>query len=212
MQPAKTTLRVTPGSALRGEYCLPGDKSLSHRAALLAALAQGQSRIDHFLVAGVTQAMLDALSDLGVTLAPRGGAIAGGRQGLAGFETTRRPLNCGNSATTLRLLAGALAATGTPAVLDGWPGLRKRPMDRIVEPLQQMGVVVSSEGGCAPLSLVISRRPLKPLDYTLPVASAQVKSCLLLAALAAEGTSTLREPGPSRDHTRTDATQIWGRQ
>jgi 3-phosphoshikimate 1-carboxyvinyltransferase len=168
---------------------------------VFAALAQGQSRIDHFLVAGVTRAMLEALSDLGVVWRQEGERLFVEGKGWQGLKPPLRPLNCGNSATTLRLLAGALAATGTPAVLDGGPGLRTRPMDRIVEPLQQMGVVLSSEGGCAPLSLVVSNRPLKPLDYTLPVASAQVKSCLLLAALAANGTSTLREPGPSRDHT-----------
>ena len=201
MSDGNKTLTVAPGSPLRGEYRLPGDKSLSHRAALFAALAQGQSRIDHFLVAGVTQTMLEALRDLGVAWRQEGERLFVEGKGWQGLKPPLRPLNCGNSATTLRLLVGALAATGTPAVLDGGPGLRKRPMDRIVEPLQQMGVVLSAEGGCAPLSLVVSRWPLKPLDYTLPVASAQVKSCLLLAALAAKGTSTLREPGPSRDHT-----------
>jgi 3-phosphoshikimate 1-carboxyvinyltransferase len=110
-------------------------------------------------------------------------------------------LNCGNSATTLRLLAGALAAWGRPAVLDGSPGLRRRPMNRIIEPLRMMGVEISGDDGCAPLRLENSLRPLKALDIGLRVASAQVKSCILLAALAADGDTTLSEPGPSRDHT-----------
>ncbi len=201
MYPENKTLKIFPGHPLHGEYRLPGDKSLSHRAALFAALAQGTSQIDAFLVAGVTQAMLDALSALGVSWKLEGERLLVEGKGLEGLKAPVQPLNCGNSATTLRLLTGALAAAGVPAVLDGTPGLRKRPMDRIVEPLQQMGVAVSSLNGCAPLELLESRRPFHALDYTLPVASAQVKSCLLLAALAAEGTTTLREPGPSRDHT-----------
>jgi 3-phosphoshikimate 1-carboxyvinyltransferase len=201
MSPANKILTVMPGGPLRGECCLPGDKSLSHRVALLAALAQGQSRIDHFLVAGVTQVMLKALRDLGVAWRLDADRLFVDGKGLQELKPPLQPLNCGNSATTLRLLAGALAATGTPAVLDGRPGLQRRPMNRIVKPLQQMGVKISSEGGFAPLALATSKRPLQPLDYTLPVASAQVKSCLLLAALAARGTSILREPNPSRDHT-----------
>ena len=110
-------------------------------------------------------------------------------------------INCGNSATTLRLLAGALAAMGTPAILDGTVGLRRRPMERIVKPLQQMGVGIEATNGCAPLHLKQSSIPLQPIDYMTQIASAQVKSCILLAALAAKGSTTLREPGPSRDHT-----------
>jgi 3-phosphoshikimate 1-carboxyvinyltransferase len=198
-------LMVSPGYALRGSVRLPGDKSLSHRAALFAALAQGESHIENFLVSGVTRAMLDALSLLGVPwqlegslLRVRGAGVDGLNRQANGSPVT---IHCGNSATTLRLLAGALTAAGTPAVLDGSPGLRRRPMNRIVEPLQQMGVRIESSQGCAPLTLHPSPMPLKPLTYTLPVASAQVKSCILLAALAAEGPTTLTEPGPSRDHT-----------
>src|SRR5690606_31492108 len=116
-------------------------------------------------------------------------------------------LDCGNSATSIRMLAGALAAAGIPAVLDGSLGLRRRPMDRIVAPLRQMGVPIrASENGTAPLYLEARSRdsPLHPMNVDLPVASAQVKSCLLLAALAADpsaGENVIREPGPSRDHT-----------
>ncbi len=196
-------LIIQPGNPLRGELELPGDKSLSHRAVLFAALAQGESRIENFLVSGVTRAMLNALSALGVTWNLEGTVLTVQGQGLAGLRALAQPIDCGNSATTLRLLAGAVAAAGIPAVLTGSPGLCRRPMQRIVEPLQRMGVpITASEGGRAPLTLAgREAQHLRPLDETLPVASAQVKSCLLLAALAADGVTVLREPGPSRDHT-----------
>jgi 3-phosphoshikimate 1-carboxyvinyltransferase len=201
-------LTVAPGRSLRGQVGgqyglpLPGDKSLSHRAALFAAMAEGRSQIENFLVSGVTQAMLDALTALGVSW-----QLDGTRLTVQGAGLRMPPglspvtLDCGNSATTLRLLAGALAAWGRPAVLDGSPGLRRRPMRRIIEPLRQMGVEIEGADGCAPLHLGASPRPLRSLRADLPVASAQVKSCLLLAALAAGGPTELSEPGPSRDHT-----------
>jgi 3-phosphoshikimate 1-carboxyvinyltransferase len=191
----------SPGKPLQGQAELPGDKSLSHRAALLAALAEGESRIDHFLASGVTQVMLDALTALGVNWQLDHSQLVVQGHGLRGLSIPAAPLNCGNSATTIRFLAGALAAAGIPAVLDGSPGLRRRPMDRIVGPLQQMGVSIQATDGCAPLVLQPSRFPLRAIDYTLPVASAQVKTCLLLAALAAGGPCVLHEPGFSRDHT-----------
>jgi 3-phosphoshikimate 1-carboxyvinyltransferase len=194
-------LVAAPGGPLSGIVVLPGDKSLSHRAALFAALADGKSRIENFLVAGVTDAMLGALTALGVAWELDGTTLMVEGRGVRGLQPPAAPLNCGNSATTLRLLTGALAASGVPAVLDGSPGLRKRPMNRIVAPLLQMGVDILTKDGCAPLTLMPSLKPLNALDYTLPVASAQVKSCLLLAALAAAGSTTLCEPGPSRDHT-----------
>lgn len=195
---------------LSGRFSLPGDKSLSHRAALFAALADGMSRIDNFLVSGVTTAMLNALTALGVRWKLSGTSLLVQGHGLEGLQAASAQkaeparIDCGNSATTMRLLAGAIAAAGVPAILDGSAGLRKRPMGRIVEPLQAMGVPIqASPQGTAPLSL--GSRPVKQLlqgiDYVLPVASAQVKSALLLAALAGGAPSTLREPGPSRDHT-----------
>lgn len=200
-------LIVTPGNPLRGSIRMPGDKSLSHRAALLAALADGESVIEHFLVSGVTRAMLDALRALGVEWRLDGERLIVHGHGLRGLRAPDAPINCGNSATTMRMLAGALAAAGTEAVLDGSDGLRRRPMERIVEPLRAMGVPVSaSDAGTAPLRLEARGEdsPLRPLKTVLPVASAQVKSCLLLAALAADqgaGPTVIREPGPSRDHT-----------
>lgn len=221
------TLTVRPGFPIHGVVRPPGDKSISHRAALFAALTgspehPGVNVFENYLVAGVTRAMLEALETLGVdwrlelnTLTITGRGPQGLR--LAAHEPGQSvpvQLDCGNSGTTLRLLAGALAAVGVPAVLDGSPGLRRRPMRRIVAPLQQMGVPIEAVDDRAPLQLGQPGFPLRPLEYELPVASAQVKSCLLLAALAADGPTTLVEPGPSRDHTerllRTMGVQVEG--
>lgn len=196
-----TRLSIFPSKPLHGEYRLPGDKSLSHRMALLSALAEGQSRIANFLVSGVTETMLRALTALNVTWELNEEELVVLGKGFAGLKPPKQAIDCGNSATTLRLLAGALAAANLPAVLDGSEGLRCRPMDRILTPLQLMGVSISGASGCAPLQIKPTHLPLKALDYTMPVASAQVKSCLLLAALSAEGQTIVREPGPSRDHT-----------
>jgi 3-phosphoshikimate 1-carboxyvinyltransferase len=194
----------SPVHTLNGTIVPPGDKSLSHRAILFASLADGTSHIENFLSAGVTDVMLASLASLGVRITHAGNELVVHGQGIGGYIPPQADLGCGNSATTMRLLTGALAAAGTPAVLDGSTGLRSRPMIRIITPLQRMGVPIhASEIGTAPLHL--GYRPgtqlLKAMDYTLPVASAQVKSCLLLAALSADGDVTLREPGPSRDHT-----------
>jgi len=206
-------LIVMPGSSLHGEVgthgrlSLPGDKSISHRAALFAVLAEGQSEIDNFLVSGVTSAMLNALTRIGVEWEIEGELLRIDGVGIrnTGHEASNLSesllINCGNSATTMRLLAGALAAMGIPAVLDGTAGLKRRPMGRIVKPLRQMGVEIEATNGCAPLNLKQSTMPLQPIDHISRVASAQVKSCILLAALAVDGRTTLREPGPSRDHT-----------
>lgn len=197
---------AAPGRSLNGSVSLPGDKSISHRAALFAALSVGESHINNFLVAGVTKVMLRALSELGIPWDLVDTTLKVQGRGLPRNHHPTGPvlLDCGNSGTTMRLLAGALSALGLPAILDGSAGLRSRPMKRIVEPLQAMGVSIqASPGYTAPLNLAgrASNRKLLPLEYKLPVASAQVKSCLLLAALNADGTTTLREPGPSRDHT-----------
>lgn len=197
-------LTVFPGNPVVGEVTLPGDKSLSHRAALLAALAEGESQIENFQVSGVTRAMLLALEQLGTEWSLDGELLRVTGHGWQHFTTPQAALDCGNSATTLRLLAGALAAAGVPAVLDGSPGLRQRPMERIIEPLRQMGVPVQgTQAGTAPLRLSARShdQALLGIQYRLPVASAQVKSCLLLAGLAASSPLTLSEPGPSRDHT-----------
>jgi 3-phosphoshikimate 1-carboxyvinyltransferase len=197
-------LTAAASPALHGETLLPGDKSLSHRAALFAALAEGRSQIENFLDSGVTRAMLRALSALGIPWELEGARLNVTGRGLRGFNTPSAPLDCGNSATTLRLLAGALAASGVPAVLSGSSSLCARPMQRIVDPLRQMGAPIAAQpNGCAPLALSArpASQPLLSQSINLPVASAQVKSCLLLAGLAAQGQTRLSEPALSRDHT-----------
>lgn len=197
-------LTIIPNHPLCGTVTLPGDKSISHRAALFAALANGESRINNFLSAGVTDVLLKSLTDLGVTWEKENSKLTVHGKGLSALKPPEKIINCGNSATTMRLLAGAIAAAGLPAILDGSQGLRRRPMARIISPLRRMGVeIMPAEGNIAPLD--IKARPddqlLKGIDYTLPVASAQVKSTILLAALAASSPTTIHEPGPSRDHT-----------
>lgn len=184
---------------LQGRVTLPGDKSLAHRAALFAALAEGVSTVRNYPDSGVTRAMRGALESLGVSSKLEDGVLTLSGNGLRPFPRSGAVAQCGNSATTIRLLAGAAAGTRSSAVLDGSEGLRKRPMDRIAEPLRLMGADVATTDGRAPIT--ISPAPLHGMDYTLPVASAQVKSCLELAALGADAPVTLHEPGPSRDHT-----------
>jgi 3-phosphoshikimate 1-carboxyvinyltransferase len=199
-----TLLTIQPGAALNGSAAVPGDKSISHRAALFAALAQGESRIENFLQSGVTDAMLRCLDGFGVSWDWQDGALLVQGAGLTGWRTPAAPLDCGNSATTLRLVSGAAAAAGLETCLDGSAGLRRRPMERILTPLRRLGVAVDAAAGdCTPLNL--HARPagqnLRAAALTLPVASAQVKSCLLLAALAADGPVTIIEPSLSRDHS-----------
>ena len=184
---------------LQGCVKLPGDKSLAHRAALFAALAEGVSTVRNYPDSGVTRAMRGALESLGVPSRLEGGVMTLAGKGFRPFPRPSAAVWCGNSATTIRLLAGALAGTRSSAVLDGSAGLRRRPMDRIAEPLRLMGADVATTDGRAPIT--ISPAPLHGIDYILPVASAQVKSCLELAALGADAPVTLHEHEPSRDHT-----------
>ena len=184
---------------LQGRVTLPGDKSLAHRAALFAALAEGVSTIRNYPDSGVTRAMRGALEALGVPSCLADGTLRVDGNGMRPFPKSGATAYCGNSGTTIRLLAGAVAATRSAAVLDGSAGLRKRPMNRIADPLRIMGADVTTTDGHAPLTLAPA--PLHGIDYTLPVASAQVKSCIELAALGADAPVTLHEPGPSRDHT-----------
>jgi len=203
-------LITSPGYSLQGSVTLAGDKSISHRAALFSVLAEGESRIENFPDSGVSQVMLSALSALGVEWELSGSSLRVDGCGLTGLVPINAVINCGNSATALRLLAGVLAVAGIPAVLDGSKSLRRRPMGRIVKPLRAMGVQVEAQQGwldqdriTAPLRFA-RRDPgtkLEAINPCLHVASAQVKSCLLLAALAADAPTVIREPAVSRDHT-----------
>ena len=196
------TKTIAPRSRpLIGSYRPEGDKSLSHRALLFASLAEGESTIRRFLIGGVTRAMLRCLKALGVewTLDEAQHILKVKGVGLKGFKTPTEPLDCGNSATTFRLLAGAVAGAGVACVLDGSEGLRKRPMARIIAPLRMLGAEIESPNQCAPLTF--KPATITSLNYALPIASAQVKSCLLLAALSGNAPTAILEPGPSRDHT-----------
>lgn len=195
-------------SPLSGTVEVPGDKSLAHRAMLFAALAEGDSEVSRYPDSGVTRAMRGALASLGVPSTLENGVLRVHGNGWRPFPNSGATAYCGNSATTFRLLAGALAGTGSAATLDGSAGLRRRPMNRIVDPLRAMGAKVTAAEGvaadgrtvaCAPL--VFTPSPLKGFEYDLSVASAQVLSCLELAALGAEGNSRFTVPGPVRDHT-----------
>ena len=196
--------RVAGGGALRGRLRVPGDKSISHRAAICAALAPGASAIDGFLAAEDTLATVAALRRLGVDarFAP---ALADGQASArlvvrgGALRAADGPLDLGNSGTGMRLLAGVLAAEPFASVLDGDESLRSRPMRRIVAPLREMGAEITEIAGCAPLR--IRGGDLRALRHAMPVASAQVKSCLMLAALRAAGRSEIVEPQPSRDHS-----------
>lgn len=198
---ARHDFLVQPGGSLRGQPRVPGDKSISHRALLLGAIARGETRISNFLESADCLATLNVLRALGVSVEhERPGEVrvsGAGRTGLAAPAVT---LDCGNSGTSMRLLSGLLAGQAFTAMLDGDESLRRRPMRRVIEPLTRMGARIESRGDCAPL-IVHGRRPLGALRYKLPVASAQVKSAILLAGLYADGEAWLHEPGVSRDHT-----------
>lgn len=193
-------LRLSPAvKPLSGTVSVPGDKSLAHRAALFAALAEGESVVRRYPDSGVTRAMRGALASLGVPSTLEDGVLRIAGNGFRPFPNAGAVGFCGNSATTIRLLAGAVAGTRSAATLDGSEGLRRRPMDRIADPLRQMGAIVEACAGRAPL--VFAPAALSAISYDVPVASAQVLSCLQIAALGADGESRFTVPGPVRDHT-----------
>jgi len=190
---------VEPTVALAGRVALPPDKSVSHRAAILAALAEGESELVGFSDAADPRATLACLRALGVEVREEAGSLLVRGVGPRGFRVPEGPLDCGNAGTTMRLLAGVLAGQPFASVLTGDASLSRRPMDRIAEPLRLMGARVTLDDGHAPVQIEGGR--LSGIEYRLPVASAQVKSCVLLAGLLAEGATTVVEPVPTRDHT-----------
>ncbi|GBD14450.1 3-phosphoshikimate 1-carboxyvinyltransferase 1 [bacterium HR25] len=193
---------VRPARRLRGTVTPPGDKSISHRAAILNAIASGPATVDNFQRGADCLATLRCLRLLGVPWRWQGPdtlRIEG--VGPHGLREPPAPLDCRNSGTTMRLLAGLLAPQPFFSVLTGDASLRSRPMGRVVEPLRLMGAEVWGRQGGSLAPLAVQGRPLRGIHYRLPMASAQVKSALLLAGLYAEGETTLVEPAPSRDHT-----------
>lgn len=193
----------TISSSIRftGTVELPADKSIAHRAALFASIADGVSTLHHFPASADPQSTLSCLRQLGVPIenSPNHTVVIQGG-GRHGFCTPNAPLDCGNSGTTMRLLTGMLAGQPFDSELTGDASLNARPMQRIAAPLQAMGAHISLTGGHAPIKIQRCEK-LKGIDYRLPVASAQVKSCVLLAGLWADGSTTVREAIPSRDHT-----------
>lgn len=194
-------LVVRPGGRLRGEAIVPGDKSISQRAAIFAALAEGTTRIDGYLDGEDGQSTLMSLAKLGAGVEIHEGYVAVTGVGGRGFSDPESVLDLGNSGTGLRLLLGAIAGSRAFAALTGDASLSRRPMGRVVEPLRAMGARIDGRMNGTLLPLCIRGGGLVGIDYDSPVASAQVKSAIILAGLGADGTTSVREPQPSRDHT-----------
>jgi 3-phosphoshikimate 1-carboxyvinyltransferase len=193
-------MKIEPAAALRGHIAVPGDKSISHRAVLLGAIGDGETSVRGFGRSGDTEATIAAVRALGVTVDEDDvDSLRVEGAGLRGLREPDAPIDCGNSGTTLRLLAGILAGQQGRFELTGDESLRRRPVDRIAAPLAEMGATVESDDGRPPF--VIEGGELRAIRYELPVASAQVKSCVLLAGLYAAGRTTVVEPLPTRDHT-----------
>jgi 3-phosphoshikimate 1-carboxyvinyltransferase len=195
-------LIIHPSGPLRGAVTIPGDKSISHRALLLSALAEGATAIHGWVDADVCQATLRCVRALGVTVSEHGaGALTVHGVGLNGLTEPADVMDCAGSGTTIRLLAGILAGQPFTSVVTGSEALRRRPMGRVADPLRLMGATVlgRQDGKLPPLTIRGGR--LRGIGYAMPVASAQVKSAILLAGLFAEGETVVHEPGPARDHT-----------
>ena len=205
-------IKVAASQPLRGQVRVPGDKSISHRALLLGAIAEGKSRVENLLTGADCRASLEVIAALGAEveeLAPATVIVHG--RGLRGLREPADVLDCSRSGTTMRLLAGILAGQPFLSVLSGDAQLRRRPMGRVAEPLRTMGAVVLGRAGGRLPPLVLRGDDLRGIDYSLPVASAQVKSALLLAGLYADGPTILRVPGPARDHTERMLMAMGGR-
>jgi len=194
--------RVQPGGRLRGDIRVPGDKSISHRSIMLGSLAEGTTRVQGFLEGEDVLATLNAFRAMGVGIeGPSDGQVTICGVGMHGLSAPDAPLDLGNSGTSMRLLAGLLAGQGFEVTLIGDDSLSRRPMKRVTDPLVRMGGEIdTAPKGTAPL-VIRQVDDLRGIDYSMPVASAQVKSCLLLAGLYAEGETWVTEPAPTRDHT-----------
>ncbi|CAN5671550.1 3-phosphoshikimate 1-carboxyvinyltransferase [soil metagenome] len=199
-------MKIQPVNYLKGKVRLPGDKSISHRAVILASLGTGETRIENFATSADCTSTLDCLENLGVEIKRENSTVFVKGVGKTGFSKPKKELDCGNSGTTMRLLAGVLAGQNFDSVLVGDESLSKRPMKRIIEPLTKMGAKIDATENHAPLK-IYGKNPLKTISYKLPVSSAQVKSCVLLAGLNAAGKTEVQSPKAktrvptSRNHT-----------
>ena len=198
---------IRPAAGLSGAVTLPGDKSISHRYAILASLAEGTSRIANYSTGADCHSTLGCLRNLGVDLEVDGTTVTIHGKGLNGWRKPSSDLDAGNSGSAMRMLAGALAPQPFSSRLIGDESLSNRPMGRIIEPLADMGASIRAREGKFP-PLEITGRPLRSIVYTLPVASAQVKTCVLLAGLFCDGETVVREPVRTRDHTEVALTQF----
>jgi len=199
--------KIEPVRKIEGRLRLPGDKSISHRYAMLGAVAEGSTEIQGFASSADCQSTLDCLLALGVRIEREGSHVQIEGQGIAGLRKPNAPLNVGNSGSTMRMLSGILAGQSFNSVLTGDESLSRRPMKRVIEPLTRMGSHIrSSPGGLPPLEIEGAR--LTPIRYQPPVASAQVKSAVLFAGLLAEGETEVYEPVPTRNHTEIALEQM----
>jgi 3-phosphoshikimate 1-carboxyvinyltransferase len=192
---------VQPGGKLTGQLRVPGDKSISHRSIMLGSLAEGVTEVSGFLEGEDALATLAAFRSMGVKIeGPEKGKVTIHGVGMHGLKASEDDIYLGNSGTSIRLLSGLLAGQNFESTLTGDTSLSGRPMKRVTEPLASMGAVIDSNEGRPPLKIK-GGQALAGINYTLPMASAQVKSCVLLAGLYASGTTTVTEPAPTRDHT-----------
>lgn len=197
-----TDYLIQPGGSLHGRLRVPGDKSISHRAVIIGSLADGVTRVRGLLEGADVLATIAAFRAMGVELSGSGeGRLRIDGVGLQGLQAPSAPLDMGNSGTAMRLLAGVLAAQHFDSELTGDASLRQRPMRRVAEPLQAMGAAVTMGAEGRPPLRIAGGRVLHGIDYAMPVASAQVKSALLFAGMYADGTTSVMEPAPTRDHT-----------
>jgi 3-phosphoshikimate 1-carboxyvinyltransferase len=196
------TLKIVPAKGMKGEILLPGDKSISHRAAILGAIAEGDTVINHFLNTGDCLSTVRCLVELGVPVDGIGAdTVTVHGRGLDGLCEPDDFLDAGNSATTARLMTGLLAGQAFFSSLSGDESLRQRPMKRVTDPLKEMGAMIWGREDGDKLPLAVKGTPLKAINYKTPVASAQIKSAILLAGLFADGRTSVIEPRLSRDHT-----------
>ncbi|MFK7977645.1 MAG: 3-phosphoshikimate 1-carboxyvinyltransferase [Halioglobus sp.] len=193
---------IAPGGSLQGEVRVPGDKSMSHRSIMLGAIAQGTTRVSGFLEGEDALATLAAFRAMGVSIErPGAGEVLIEGVGLHGLQKPDAPLDLGNSGTAMRLMSGLLAGQAFESTLVGDESLSGRPMNRVIQPLAEMGATIDSSDGGRPPLVIRGGEPLRGIDYVTPMASAQVKSCILLAGLYSSGTTSVTEPGITRDHT-----------
>ncbi|MEL7654454.1 MAG: 3-phosphoshikimate 1-carboxyvinyltransferase, partial [Bacillota bacterium] len=193
-------MEITASKGLRGTITVAPDKSISHRAVMMGSISKGSTVIHNFLMGEDCLSTIDCFRKMGIPIEIEGNRVSVTGNGLYGLKAPKELLYTGNSGTTTRLLCGLLAPQRFSSIMDGDASIRKRPMNRVIDPLSEMGAkVIGTNGGFTPIS--IEGTALKGIEYKMPVASAQLKSALILAGLYAQGKTVIIEPKPSRNHT-----------